>query len=263
MKPTTITTLLAVALAATLAAGCFNPFRPLVGTAEAVPDPPPNPTTPVKALQLLRWCWVNRQISEYEELFTDDFEFAFSDVEAVDNLPIPRWEEIDIARKLFIDGSASEPRAKRIDLEFSGTLTPIADQRPGKISPWHKQINTGVVLRAELVEDIWLVQGDVTFYLTRSDSAAIPKVLLDRGFKHDGKRWYIERWEDKTASGQGGASLIDHFLDLARARSAGRSLTLRTASSEPRRLAPAPAAVQQAQMIKGSWGGLMRLYRSP
>jgi len=254
MKRTTIMTLLAATLAALCAAGCFNPFQPLVGTAEAVSDPPPKPTSAANALELLRWCWVNRQISEYEELFTDDFQFAFSDVEAVDNLPIPRWEEIEIARKLFVDGTINEPRAKRIDLNFSGTLKPIADQRPGKMSPWHKQINTGVVLNAELADQIWSVQGDVTFYLTRSDSALIPRELQDRGFKADGKRWYIDRWEDKTSTGQGGASLIDHLLRQARARSAAPSGGLHQGAA-------APAALTPGNEHQGSWGGLMLLYR--
>jgi len=261
VKRTTITMLLAAGLAAMCATGCFNPFRPLVGTAAAVSEPPPEPTSATRVLLLLRWCWVNRQIAEYEELFTDDFQFAFSGVEAVDNLPIPRWEEIDIARRLFVDGSAAEPRAKRIDLDFSSTLRALPDQRPGKTSPWHKQVNTGVVLRAELADDIWLVQGDVTFYLTRGDSAQIPKVLKDRGFTQDSRRWYIERWEDKTSTGEGGASLIQHLLDRARAESAGAAPRARLAAGRSSPLAAAPSAQAPGTEILVSWGGLKSQFR--
>jgi hypothetical protein len=257
VKRTLIIMLLAAgtALAAT---GCFNPFRPLVGTEVVIAEPAPAATSAVGVLNRFRWCWVNRRIAEYEELFTDDFQFAFSDVEAVDNLPIPRWEEIDIARKLFVDGTTSEPRAKRIDLDFSSALRQLPDQRPGKVSTWHKQINTGVVLRAELADDIWLVQGDVTFYMTRGDSALIPQVLLDRGFTKDSKRWYIDRWEDKTSSGEGGASLIETLLARARAQAPGGAPHARAASSP---LAATGTTQTPGTEIRVSWGGLMSLYR--
>src|SRR5258706_1906848 len=100
------------------ASGCFDPFRPRVGTGIAFSEPAPRPTSPQGVLMLLRWCWINRRIAEYEELFTADFEFAFTDVESVDNPPLDRFVEIETARHLFVDGSATEPRANRIELEF-------------------------------------------------------------------------------------------------------------------------------------------------
>ena len=252
MKRTTIAVVLALGLIGLGATGCFNPFRPRVGTGVAIPEPPPRPTSPAGVLKLLRWCWVNRSIGEYEELFTDDFEFAFTDVEAIDNPPIRRDEEIDIARRLFVDGAANEPRAKRIELEFGDALTPSPDSRPGKIDPWHKQINTRVVLRAELADGTWDVAGDVVFYLVRGDSARLPQVLIDRGFKKDSGRWYIERWEDKTSAGSG--VVANPPIDT-RARAAPRAPVARAASS------PAPAATAADPVIHATWGDLMRLFR--
>ena len=245
---------LAVAALIAGAMGCLNPFRPLVGAGVAVSEPPPKPTTPQGALQLLRWCWVNRSIAEYEELFTDDFRFAFTDAEAADYAPVLRFDELEIARHLFVDGTATEPRVKRIELEFSNSLVPIGDQRPGKIAPWHKQITTGVVLRADLGDAIWDVHGDVTFYLVRADSALIPQELLDRGFSAKDTRWYIERWEDRTDASQGSA--------VARPGDTVSAIT-----SPRRSLSP---ALQQAGSsgtqgfepdIHGSWGALKQEFR--
>src|SRR5206468_624850 len=129
--------------------------------------------------------------------------FAFTALEAVDNPPIDRVTEIEIARHLFVDGSATEPRAKRITLEYGSSLIAIPDTRPGKIAPWHQQITTPVILRAELVDGTWDVEGNVTFYLVRGDSALIPKDLQERGFGPNQGHWYIERWEDNTSSGEG------------------------------------------------------------
>ena len=220
MHRTTLMLLLAAALLVVLTSGCFNPFRPQVVSGIAFSEPPPLPSSPQGALQLLRWCWVNRNIAEYEELFTEDFRFFFADLEAADNPPVFRDDEIAIARNLFVDGSATEPRAKRIDLDFSSSLIPIADPRPGKTDPWHKEVTTKVNLKADLGEAIFDVNGDVTFYLVRGDSALIPQALKDRGFVPDRGRWYIEGWEDKTTDGQARA-VIDRALGSLAASATG------------------------------------------
>jgi hypothetical protein len=119
-----LTALLAALLAC---AGCVdgNPFKPLDLTPTATIPPPPTADTPQNLMELFRWCWVNQQISEYENLFTDDFRFVFTDVEAVDNPPILRQEAIDITRRIIAD-------ARRIDLTFYNPLIPIPDTRPNK-----------------------------------------------------------------------------------------------------------------------------------
>ena len=258
MKPRTILLAPAALLLAACAAGCFNPFRPLVGVGAASAVPAPAASSATGVIQRLRWCWVNESIGEYEELFTDDFHFVFSDVEAADNPPLLRSDELDRARHIFVDGSAAEPRAKRIDLEFSNSLRPTPDQRQGKMSPWHQQINTGVVLKAELQDQIWDVEGNVVFYVVRGDSAHLPADLLQR-FGHDASHWYIEQWEDKTASGQGGTSLIRHLLDRARAGAPAPPAAPRASAG-----ALSQGANGRSDLVPdfhGTWGGLKILYK--
>ena len=73
--------LLALALLAVLASGvcgCFNPFRPLVSGLTSFVKPPPSPTNPQELVRLFKWCWENRDITQYREIFTDDYRFAFA-----------------------------------------------------------------------------------------------------------------------------------------------------------------------------------------
>jgi len=260
MKRTTLTMGAAALLAALAAAGCFNPFRPLVGQGQAVTEPAPQPSSPAGVLQLLRWCWNNQSIGEYEDIFTANYEFAFADVEAVDNLPILRDEEIDIARRLFVDGTVSQPRAKRIDLEYSSTLIAIPDRRPGKIDPWHKEITTQIVLRAELQDVTYDIEGNVTFFVVRGDSAQIPTVLVQRGFKPDAHRWYIERWEDhtNTGGGQGGSSALPVRPGAgALGATGGAPVAGVPASSRT------PRTLDSSPVYSITLGDLMRIYRTP
>ena len=137
-----------------------------------------------------------------------------------------------------------EPRAKRIDLEFSSSLIPIPDPRPGRgEEPRFKAVNTSVILRADLGDAIFDVTGDVTFYLSRGDTALIPNALKERGFGKDQNRWYIEGWEDKTTDGASHAA-IDRALRVAMGSAPwdGRGATL-AAGATPSAGAALPAAV--------------------
>lgn len=246
--------MLASVIAAALivgAAGCLNPFRPAVATGVAKREEAPNPTTPQAALQLLRFCWVNRDYAAYTELFTEDFRFAFTDVEAALYAPVLRVDELEIAKHLFVDGSATEPRVKRIELDYSSSLVAIPDQRPGKIAPWHKQITTGVVLRADLGEALWFIQGDVTFYLVRADSAQIPAELRALGRNEKETRWYIERWEDRTDATQG-SGVVARAPDPLAVRRATRLSLLQGGAPRTQEIEP---------VLHGSWGALMQEYR--
>ncbi len=242
MRRSILLSLLAAGLMALLTTGCFNPFRPQVVAGVAFSEPAPRPTSPQGAIQLLRWCWVNRNIAVYEELFTEDFRFFFADLEAGNNPPVFRDDEIEIARHLFVDGSATEPRAKRIDLDFSTSLIPIADPRPGKTDPWHKEITTKVNLKADLGDAIFDVNGDVTFYLVRGDSAVIPQVLKERGFLPDRGRWYLEGWEDKTTDGASHV-MIDRALRVAMGSAPGGARGATRSAGAGTLVAPATAAI--------------------
>jgi len=248
---------LALGMLGFAAGGCDNPFKPRIGYAPVAVEPAPRPNSPQGLMKLFRWCWVNRSIAEYEDLFTEDFRFVFSDVDAVDNPPILRDEEIAIARRIFVDGNANEPRAKRIELTFvNEPLIPIADTRRGKTDPWHKLIQTRVTLRVELADEAIQIDGDLNFYVVRGDSALIPEEMRQRGFGPDPGRWYIERWEDKTGGGGTGSSVVRVLRALARAESP-------SAASLP--AAALPVASRGGRAVSGqlawSWGELKLLFR--
>lgn len=197
-----------VAALAALAAvtGCFNPFSPRI-LSERVTSVAPSPTTPQNAIKRFEWCWVNRGVAEYRELFTDDYVFISAGTDSAGNpirdIQARRDDEVQIAENMFI-GSADRPPAESIKLSFDPNLIPFPDIRPGKNSKWHKQIRTSVDLRVQIDSDNSVeVTGNALFFLTRGDSAAIPKELQTRGFRPDSLRWWIDRWEDETLGERG------------------------------------------------------------
>ena len=196
-----------VALAAAFgASGCFNPFMPQIVT-ERVTTVAPSPTTPQNAIKLFEWCWKNRGVEEYKTLFTDDYVFQSAELDSAGNggrdVLTRRNDEIETAQNMFI-GSAERPPAAKITLNFDPNLVPFPDTRPGKDQKWHKTIRTSVDLKVDVDEGNTLeVTGHALFFLTRGDSALIPKELQSR-FKPDSLRWWIDRWEDETI---GSASL--------------------------------------------------------
>ena len=198
-------------------AGCFNPFRPLISGLTSFVEPAPSPTNPQGVVRLFKWCWENRDISKYREIFTDDYRFAFSITDSAGvpykGNPWTREDELASAEHLFVGGSASEPAASSITLIFDGDLTAQNDFRDGKTARWHQQIQianlTLTINRSD--GSAVRVTGGALFYLVRGDSAVIPQELVDRGFRADSTRWYIERWEDQTNVGAGAASLSPVF----------------------------------------------------
>jgi len=200
---------LSLPLAALLLAGCFNPFNPLVAKDRAgASDPPPNPSRPDQIIRLFEWCWDHRSITDYEEVFTDDFLFAFASTDSAgrsfQGAVLTRTDEIETARHLFVGGGTSPP-ANSISLQLDQNLFALQDTRPGKKdTTYHREIITSVVLRIETDEESFQVTGDARFFVVRGDSALIPQDMVDRGFRPDKDRWYIERWEDETQGSGGG-----------------------------------------------------------
>jgi hypothetical protein len=208
--------LLALVLLAALAAGvsgCFNPFRPLVSGKTSFVKPPPSPTNAADLVRLFKWCWENRDIAQYLEIFSDDYRFAFAITDSAGNPyrnnPWTREDELASSTHLFVGGSASEPAASNISLIFDGDLLATPDFRQGKTARWHQQIQiTTLTLTINKTDGSAVrVTGGALFYLVRGDSAVIPQEMIDRGFKSDSLRWYIERWEDQTNVGVGAASV--------------------------------------------------------
>jgi hypothetical protein len=193
-----ITVLAATALGL---AGCFNPFFPLISSSRGVSEPPPLPISPVSTLRLFGWCWENRAIEEYRELFTDDYQFVFSQLDSAGNafrdVPWTREDEMISATNLFVGGGA-EPPADRITLDFTNTLREFSSRIDGHDPKWHRQIDAEVNLRVQRGDNTLEVRGFGTFFFVRGDSAALPEELVQRGFQPDSNRWYIERWEDNT-----------------------------------------------------------------
>jgi hypothetical protein len=235
-------------------AGCVNPFQPRIGTGRAFSEPAPLPTSPQGLMELFRWCHNQRAIAEYEELFTEDFRFGFSAVDSATQAPILRDEEIAIARRMWVDGSANEPRANSVSLEYLSRILPLPDSRPGKTSTWHKEITTGILLKVELEDERFEVRGDATFFLVRGDSALIPEQLRQRGFGPDPSRWYIERYEDHTNEGGTAAAAVAAHLRGDEALAARLARAAATGARIPAR----PAAALRSGM---TWGQLKALFR--
>jgi len=176
--------------------------------APAYPPPPPN--SPNNVVRLLEWCWRNRAIAEYSEIFTDDFRFQFALGDSAGNAyrdaPFTREDELRCATRLFV-GSGGQPPASEILLDLDRVLVTLPDDRPGRDPKWHKSIRSSVDLQVTIdrgsgPERVG-VRGHALFYLVRGDSAAIPPDLAALGFTPDSTRWWIERWEDETLPGGG------------------------------------------------------------
>jgi len=243
--------------------GCFNPFAPLIATSTGIYIPPPEPNSAENVIRLFEWCWKNRDITRYQELFTADFRFQFALGDSAGNLfrdrPVDRDEELTIARNLFVGGGA-EPAATNISLTMDPTLVPMPDSRPGKNPKWHKEIVTGVDLYIKTDTQEYRIMGSARFFVVRGDSAAIP---TDLGFKSDSTRWYIDQWNDETLTSPGGTA-------LASARTAGTVrggpavlVTVLPADRSPRvpgeRRAPA-AYGAPTPAIQITWGQLFAFY---
>lgn len=209
-RPVALVLLLALAA---LSQGCFNPFDPLTAARRGVSEPAPVPNTAQGVLDLFAWCWNQRAYEEYTEIFTEDFEFRFASADSAGNAyrdrALYRQDELDTARHLFVEGTATEPPATRIALIYQDrNFVPQRDSRPGKAFPWHQEIKRSVVLSIDTQDQQFRINGAARFFLVRGDSAKIPEEMLQRGFGPDVNRWYIERWEDETVGAPGEGGLI-------------------------------------------------------
>lgn len=208
-------------LASVFLAGCFNPFNPLVARGRAgVSEPPPIPNRPEEVIKLFRWCWEHRAITEYEELFTEDFLFAFAETDsagrAFQGAVLRRIDEVETARHLFVGGGTSPP-ANNITLQLDQNLIPQPDDRAGKQdTTYHQMVITSVVLRIDTDEEDFEVTGTARFFVIRGDSALIPEEIIERGILPDKGRWFIERWEDETLG-----SIANSAYRARRARALG------------------------------------------
>ena len=188
------------------AGGCAKPFRPVVSTPVVAPAPP-TPDSPQSAVRLLEWCWDNRDITQYGQVFAGDYRFVFALGDSAGNEfrddPVTREVELDMARHLFVGGGAAAP-ATSIALNLDPTLLPLQDSRPGKNARWHKEVVSSVDLTVRTEGGAeYRILGNARFFVVRGDSALIPPEL---GLGPDSTRWYIDQWTDETLSGAGEVS---------------------------------------------------------
>jgi hypothetical protein len=231
--------LIAIALLGMLGGvvGCFNPFAPRTAPIRGFAQTAPVPNSASNLLRLFEWCYNNKAISEYRELFTDDYVFYFNPLdsagEAYKQAPWRREDELVSTTHLFIGGSADQPPADRIDLKLDRSFTIVPD--PNYVHSdakgrWHKSILTQIDFSIQTTSDAQQVSGQVRFYVIRGDSALIPEEMRSRGFGPDSNRWYIRQLDDETNPTEIGGTMA-----------AVRQMATRSARS-PSPLAPLNAA---------------------
>jgi len=193
------------------AAGCYNPFSPRIAPTLGTSKPAPVPNSASGVLRLFEWCWNNKAIAEYREIFTDDYRFFFSPLDSAGaewrGTPYTREDELISATNLFVGGSATEPAARSIRLSLDRNFFVYPDPNYtgwDLLGRWHKNIRTTVTLLIETADESSIeITGHANFYMIRGDSALIPEELRLRGFGPDSNRWYIRRWDDETAQPEG------------------------------------------------------------
>jgi len=155
----------------------------------------------------LAWCWDNRDTAGLQDLFTDDYEFAFSvgDTSTAHMSSLHRDDELRVSRHLFLEGSGFESVATSIEFAIDPTLTDTPDSRPGRDPLRHREVLTAVLVHVRSQSQEFLVAGHARFFLVRGDSAGIPQALINGGTTPDSSRWWIERWEDETDAGVSGS----------------------------------------------------------
>jgi hypothetical protein len=262
---------LVLPILAVAASGCYNPFDPRIAPVLGSSKPAPVPSSASEVLRLFEWCYNNKAIAEYREIFTDDYRFFFSPLDSAGveyhGTPWTREDEIISTTQLFVGGSADQPAASNIRLSLDRNFLVYADPTFAQWDSrgrWHKNIRTQVVLNIQTGDGSGIdISGAANFYMVRGDSAVIPEELRLRGFGPDSNRWYIRRWDDETAQGEpgafaarpvGGADLAaSSTIDFDRASS--RILTTLSGGAMAR-----PAALTDLPLV-ASWGYAKDYYR--
>ena len=187
-------------------AGCGSsggPFRPFAPRASVSPGD----ATPELAVRSLEWSWNKKSAEVYRTLFTQDYQFAFSALDpygdAYKITPWNRQDEMASSTHLFVGGSPIEPPAQAITLSLGAGLVVQDDPRPGMDPRRHKYVHTTVALTVLTASSETLITGFAGFYLVRGDSALVPDDIRALGYEADSTRWYIDRWEDDTATPAG------------------------------------------------------------
>lgn len=157
----------------------------------------PTPDSPANALALLQWCWQNRDITHYHQLFADNYQYYFDGGNPAGlpylMTPWSRTDELASAANLFSGGSTLAPASSAT---FTFVDGPNFQATEGNVGyPWHQEFVAKWTLDITCTDGSALHgEGLSKWIMVRGDSAQIPQELKDQGFTPDPNRWYIERW---------------------------------------------------------------------
>ena len=186
------------------ASGCI--FSPKKGR-EQPPPPLPDADSPQNAMLRFQGVYQAQSLVNYEPLLTSDFRYTFS-LQADPGLVnlYPNWgkdDEVETTRHLFEGFVNSEgkpfPAARSIALELGG-IQYGTDYSHADSAEWYQAVVVpGVRLTIEIPGEqdpvIYEINGRHEFYLVRGDAA-----VLGPGQEARTDRWYIRRWDDKSAA---------------------------------------------------------------
>jgi hypothetical protein len=160
-----------------------------------IPEPMPEANSPENTLRLLAWSYNHRDLDTYRTLFTADYRRIHTNLDSSGAgyraIPWTRDDEIASAERIFRSASS-------IDFRLGPNFQVQADARPGKNARWHKVISTSFSLRIVMNQVPIESSALLRFFFVRGDSALIPD---DVPLLPDSARWFIDRWEDQSASG--------------------------------------------------------------
>ncbi len=239
-----------VLIAALTLGSCYNPFAPRIAPVLGFSKPAPVPTSASNLLRLFEWCYNNKAITEYREIFTADYRFLFSPLDSAGadyrGIPWTREDEMISTTQLFVGGSADQPDYAQWD----------------PTGRWHTNIRTQVVLSIQTGDGNAIdISGAANFYMVRGDSAVIPEELH---FGPDPNRWYIRKWADETAQDIGGGIpqiMTSNVSDLSIRRLVGAAIaTHGMGNATVGRPVILPAAAGDVPVI-ASWGYAKEYYR--
>ena len=188
---------LAAALGAVAVLGCG--CATTLVTPEPV-DEPPAASSPAGVVKRFAWGFNHRDVDVIDGLLTDDFLFITAGMDSAGN-PDRVPPNVPNVRAWFLAAlAAMRDSSSSTSMVLDQNLVAFPDTRPGKNPRFHKQIRSSADVRVRFrpPDGYAEVTGNLLFFVTRGDSAAIPRHLIGRGFKPDSTRWWVDRLEDET-----------------------------------------------------------------
>lgn len=187
----------ALGMGTALAVGCSTTI-----VAPPPVDEPPAASSPAGAVQRFAWGFSHKDVEVVSGLLTDDFQFISAGTDSAGNPS--RTPPYD--RSWFLEALAAlADSSSTVSFAVDQNLVPFPDSRVGKNPAFHKQVRSSVnvSVRFKAPDGNVEITGNLLFFLTRGDSAAIPQQLIDRGLKPDSTRWWLDRMEDETLGSVG------------------------------------------------------------